>query len=123
MSNEAHRRVKNRKLRGDDIGGFQRAMSRQRTDADFLAIVPHKSETRDAVDVNQYRRPKQPEVEHRHQALAAGDDLSITTCVGQRLNGGFDTIDSDVVERRRLHRQSPLNAAGRFSANACLASR
>ena len=123
MGHVTHRLVQDRKLLCDEVGCFQNAMPRQRADADFVAIVADIGEIRNSIDINQDRRPKQPKVKHRHQALAAGNDLAVAAGIGQRLDCGLDAVRSKIIEWRRLHAQSPLNAGRRFSANASRASR
>ena len=45
----------------------------------------------------------QPEVQHRHQALAAGQDLRLVPAVGQQPDRLVVTVGGDVVEGRGNH--------------------
>jgi hypothetical protein len=52
-------------------------VAREGTDPDDVAGPIDVPETRDAIDVDDDRRANQSEVEHRHQALPAGENFPI----------------------------------------------
>jgi hypothetical protein len=56
---------------------FEDALSSQCTDAQRPVLHGDPVELSDLVDVHQYRRPRQPEVQHRHEALPAGEHLRL----------------------------------------------
>ncbi len=58
------------------------------------------------VDVDEQLRMGEPEVEHRHQALAAGQDLRLVTAVGQQAHGLVVAASSYVLEDRGNHPRS-----------------
>ena len=80
---------------------LERRLARQRADLEDAAFLLDVVEPGDAADVDEVPRPRQPELEQRQQALAAGEDLRLVaasfssspSASGQRLRGV-------VVERR-----------------------
>ncbi len=55
------------------------------------------------VDVDEHGGPDQPQVQHRHQALPAGQQLGVLVVVGQGLHGRVVADHPGVLERRRNH--------------------
>ena len=63
-----------RRLVALDLG-----VPRQRADPDRAVLDPDVRQLGEPVDVDQVRRGGQPHVEHRQQALAAGEHLAVVT--------------------------------------------
>ena len=60
------------------------------------------------VDVDEQFGVGQPEVEHRHQALAAGQDLRLVATVGQQAHRLVVAAGSHVLEGRRDHQAASV---------------
>ena len=60
-------------LRDQPRRALERRLARHRADPQRAAVGVQVREPGDALEVDQPRRPREPEVEHRHQALAAGE--------------------------------------------------
>ena len=67
----------------------------------------HVAQVGDARDVDERGRADEPEVHHRHEALAAGQDLGVLAQLGQALERLLGAVDAVVVEGRGLHGCSP----------------
>ena len=103
MRDMRHRAREHRKMFRDDGRGFDLVMPRQRADFDGVARVLDESEAGNSVDVDENRRTQQPEIQHRHQALPAGQDFRVTAGLRQRCNCLLDAVRNDVLERCWLH--------------------
>ena len=105
--------------------GQRAATSRERSSAAWRVSAPIRSgprggavgERRDAVEVDQPLGPREPEVEHRHQALAAGQRPRVVAEQRERLVEG---LGRRVLERRGLHaaRSRAFRRVGRVDAAA-----
>ena len=58
-------------------------VARERANANCVLAILDGGQTGDPVDVDENRRPQQAEIEHRHEALSAGDDLGVGACLRQ----------------------------------------
>ena len=67
------------------------------------AVLAHVGQIRNAVDVDQRRGPQQTEIEHRHEALSARDDLRVAGGLRQRRDRHLDRV------RRRHTRTRPAS--------------
>src|SRR4029453_10220996 len=74
-------------------------------------VLAHVGERRDAVHVDERGRAREPEIQHRHQALTAGEYLGVAAVSHKQLDGLVDTAGRVVVEARRLHARSLARAA------------
>ena len=85
---------------------FEHRMRHAGTDA-HATVGQHVDRTQpvDAMDFDQQRRPDQPQVEHRAQALATGDHAHLVVGTGgsQRGDGLVQRRGPVVAERGRLH--------------------
>ena len=79
------------------------ALAHEGADPQRSARLRHAVESGHAIDVDEHGRPGQPEVQHRGQALAAGQDLRLVAVATQVVERLVDRARIDVVERRRLH--------------------
>src|SRR5262249_61621300 len=89
------------------------ALAHEGADPQRSARLRHAVESGHAIDVDEHGRPGQPEVQHRGQALAAGQDLCLVAVPTQVVERLVDRARIDVVERRRLHAVSWSNASRR----------
>ena len=62
----------------------------------------------DARDVDERRRPREAEVHHRHEALAAGEHLGVLAQLAEPLERVLERVDAVVVEVRGLHCERPI---------------
>src|SRR4029453_4825768 len=79
------------------------ALPGHRAERDRAVVLAHVGQRRDAVHVDQRGRPAQAEVQQRHQALAASQDLGVAAVAGEQGDGFVDGRRRVVVETRRLH--------------------
>src|SRR5204862_729512 len=88
----------------DEPRALERALAHERADPERATLAPDRPELRrEAVEIDEQARPREPEVEQRHEALAAGERLGVVAEERERL---VDRPRRDVVERRRLQRSS-----------------
>ena len=111
MRHMRHRARQDRQVPGDDRRSLELIMARERADADRVTGLLDEREAGDAVDIDQNRRAQQAEIEHRNEALAAGDDLGVGAGPGQCRDGHVDALGEDIVEGGRLHPRTPRTAA------------
>ncbi len=64
-------------------------------------------------DVDQVLEDGEAQREHRHEALATGEDFGAVAQLRQQLGRGGGALRSVVLERRRLHGRRPYSAAAR----------
>ena len=76
----------------------------------FVAL--DAGELGDPVEVDEVLEPGQPQREHRHEALAAGQHLGLVAVLGEQRDGVGDRLGRVVLERRRLHVVVPLSQHG-----------
>src|SRR5262249_45141764 len=60
----------------------------------------------DAIDVDDQLGLRQPHVQDRHQALAAGQDAGVVAVLGQELEHPLEAVRTDIAEPRGLHAHS-----------------
>src|SRR5882672_3882542 len=70
------------------------------------------------VDVDQYRRLRQPEIHRRHQALATCEKPRIVTVLGLQRQRMVERRSCDVFEWSRLHDARSETACATRFANA-----
>ena len=56
--------------------------------------------------IDERRRPREPEVQHRDEALAAGQDLGLVAMFGKKSECLAEFVRVVVLERRRLHKRA-----------------
>src|SRR6185503_17886873 len=76
---------------------------RHRPDRDPVAVVADAPQVGDPAQVDQHGRSRQPQPQHRDEALPTGEDLGVLTGLLQRGHGLVDRAGPDVVERRGDH--------------------
>ena len=59
-------------------------MARQRADRDPVALAPHVAQLLEPVDVDEQRRPREAQPQHRDQRVAAGEHLRVLGCRAAR---------------------------------------
>jgi hypothetical protein len=107
MRDALHGGAQHREMPGDDRRRLGRMMARERADANGVLVLRDESEPGNPVDVDEDRRPQQAEIEHRHEALPARQDLGVGAHLCERGNGSLDALRHHVVEGRRLHLSNP----------------
>jgi hypothetical protein len=113
MADEGHRLREQRPVVGDQAGALERSLPGQRPDAQDALAAAQIGERVDPVEVDEPARPREPEVEQRHQALAARERARVIAEQRERLVEG---VGGDVLERRGLHRRPSRSARHSFSA-------
>ena len=63
---------------------LERALAHEGAHRERAAARLETVQADDAVDVDHHRRPRQAQVQHRHQALAAGEDLGVVAVTARR---------------------------------------
>jgi hypothetical protein len=84
-------------------------VTRQRSDRELLARVPHVAKVADATDVDEQRRPREPQAQQRDQRMSAREELRVVARAEQ-LDRLLDGLGDFVVERRRDHDVTSFNA-------------
>jgi hypothetical protein len=69
-------------------------------------------DVRHPAEVDEVVEDREPQGEHRHQALPAGQDLRAVPVLGQQGHGLLDARRRVVVERRGLHAERPYSPPG-----------
>ena len=90
--------------------GLDRGLAGHGADAERAALDRDRAECLDAVEIDQHSRPRQAEVEERHQALPAGEWPRVLPVRRQQGDGVADLGRAFVDEGWRLHR--PLRPGG-----------
>ena len=107
MGDMFHRFVQHGIALPDERRCLKLEMPRQRTDAQAaIGRFGYARQTGYSVDIDEQRRVDQPEIQHRDQALPAGQHLCRPVALRKRLNRVLDRTGAVVVERRGFH--SPL---------------
>ena len=70
---------------------------------DAVGGNPDLAQLRELAQIDQQRRLRQPERQHRHQALAAGERLGVAVARGEQLHGFGQRRRARIVEGRHLH--------------------
>jgi hypothetical protein len=71
------------------------------------AAVANDVERGDTRNIDQRRGFDQPQIEHRHERLAAGKDARVVAVFGQRHGRLLDRVGAQVIERAGLHACTP----------------
>jgi hypothetical protein len=69
---------------GDDRRPFDGPLARHRADAQDALVGAQECELVDAVQIDEVRRPGEPKVHQRHQALPAGERLRLVAVLGEK---------------------------------------
>ena len=95
-------------------------MPRHCADAQAAGVLRDEIELADPVQVDQGRRLEQAEIEHRDEALSAGQDFGVAAVAREHPHGVADAVRGMICECRRLHRWRyfPTNTGLRFSLKA-----
>ena len=92
---------------GDRVGelgvALDRGVDRRRADHDRVVFVPDPAELGDATDVDEVVEVREPQREHRDEALPAGEHLGAVAELGEQRDRLVDGLGRVVLERRRLH--------------------
>src|SRR5256885_5167315 len=81
----------------------KRGVAREGADAQGAVLGVQKVQLGDAVEVEQPRRPREAKVHHRHQALAAGEDLALLAMLRKQCEQGIERLRGVVFEVGGLH--------------------
>ncbi len=111
MADERQRRGQKRQLRRKTGPRHQLVLRDGGANLDFVAGIADGVEARDAGDVDQHVGHHQPQVEHRHQRLPAGENARGIAVLGQHRHRLVHRIGAHVVERAGLHVASPAISA------------
>ena len=100
---EHDRLVQQRALRLDEVGEFEVALARHGADLERAAGLPDAGHALDPVEVDDMVGQHEAHVEHRHQRLAAGQELGVVERAQQAYGLG-ERFRIVILERGRLHR-------------------
>ena len=92
IADRTRRLAQYRELFADELGIFYLHMTRHRTQANRTRIFTDVVQISDAMDVDQVYRPRDSELHHRHQALAAGQKLCVVAVPAQEFDRFADTL-------------------------------
>jgi hypothetical protein len=81
-------------------------------DLDRADEIADNIERGEARDVDQHADVDQPQIEHRHQRLPAGQHARVVAIFGEQRNRLLGRIGPRVIERARFHVLSPFSACG-----------
>ena len=82
-------------------------MPDQGADPDRVAAILDAAQHIDPVDVDEHVRRRQPHIERRHQALAAGQDLRVAGAIAKQRQRLVDVVRSPIEKRGGFHRGEP----------------
>ena len=89
-----------RRLPGDERGALELRVPRERADAKACVRAGNAGIRVEPVDVDQHRRCRQPHVERRHEALAAGEEPGIGSVRREELVDVCQRLGAHVGEGR-----------------------
>ena len=88
-----------RAVLGEQGVGGDRRVPREGADRDVRAAVADVREVGEPSEVDELRRPRDPELQRRDQRLAARQELRVATARGEELDCVLDALGDVVVER------------------------
>src|SRR3990170_7244198 len=93
----------------NEAGAFQRAVTRQSAGGKASAGGSvNIRELGNAIDIDDHLRPDQPKIHERHEALATGENLRVTSIPLEQLQGLGQVLRAVKFKRRGLHSELPL---------------
>src|SRR5262249_2508601 len=111
MSDPARRLLQERQAPGDDRRELDRAPPRHRAEPNLAVLLANVRKRRDPVEIDERGRPRQPEVQERHQALTSGKNLGVAAVAAERRHRLVESLRRVVLEFRRFHCSGVLEAA------------
>jgi len=99
----ARRLAQHRQLRRDQRRFLDFHVAGHGADAKLAAVFANVTQVRNAMDVDQIFGPGEAEFHHRHQTLAAGQELGVVAVAAQQLDGVVDSVGSQIFEASRIH--------------------
>ena len=91
---------------------LQGGVAGRRAHHEGAVLPPDRGELPDAVDVHQDLGPREPQGQHRHEALAAGQDLRLVAVLREYRQAVLDRLRRVVVERCWFHVGNFLGSGG-----------
>ena len=86
---------------------LDRALRRHRLDRERAVRTGDPAQVVDPVEVDDVLEAREPQRQHRHQALPAGQHLGLVAVLGEQRGDVGDRLRRVVLERCGLHRQLP----------------
>src|ERR1017187_5686799 len=87
-------------------------------DHQFVAVGSDAGQFADPADVDQGRGEGEPQLHHRQQRVAAGQQLGVVAELGQQFQGVLGGVGGRVLERRRDHGVIPAAVASAAASTA-----
>ena len=113
MPDVAQRLAQQRRAFGHERASAQRSACRvERADRERAVRRGCPSSAGHAVEVDQRARPGEPQVEHRHEALPARQQLRVVAELGEQRERLLDGLGGVVRERGRFHGAASLPGLG-----------
>ena len=116
VTDERQRRGEQRQLLFELRPIHQRVLRHRGADLDHVAAVGDAAERRKPRNVDQHAGLDQPQIEHRNERLAAGENARVVAVFGEQFQHFVDRIGPDVFERTRLHRRGLIVSSLRDEA-------
>ena len=118
VADELDRLGEERRVGGDRRVTLDRRLASDRADRDLAVLALDAVELGDAVHVDQMREARQPQCQHRHEALAAGEHLGVVAVLTQESDDIAGGLGRVVLERRWLQLVPPgcVTVSGRGSS-------
>ena len=122
VADEAARLGHDGNAAADQLRALDGVLPRESADGHAAVVLTHVGEVGEPVDVDDDARMGEPEVQHRDQALAAGQDLRLIPVVMEVREGFVERAGGEIVESGRLHWIAPQSSRhfGRASLAADL---
>ena len=92
-------------------------MTGERANDQFVAYHPMRLQLVNAADVDQDSWRDEPQIHHRHQALAAGDNLGVLAMVNEHFDSFGKRAGTRVIHRRSLHASTPIQNPAYLASN------
>jgi len=105
-----------RRLGPHQLRGSQAGVRRRRADHQLVTIDPDAGQVGQPADVDEHRGSGQPQLHHRQQRVAAGQQLRVVAEALEQFQGVRRRVGGDIVERRGDH--SPASPRLALAAQA-----
>ena len=82
---------------------LETSVPRQRTNAQYTALLTHKIEGANAIDIDEVRWTSEPKIHRRHETLSAGQDLSFIAVGSEKIERIVNGVGCKIFKRDGFH--------------------